>query len=77
MQALVKLSHFALAIRLVFSWKKLTVLSSIARRVDRGWGGGGGSANHGMNLDPYNSAVRFVDASSGRLVNHWIALCAL
>ena len=41
MQALVKLSHFALAIRLVFSWKKLTVLSSIARRVDRGWGGGG------------------------------------
>ena len=54
MQALVKLSHFALAIRLVFSWKKLTVLSSIARRVDRGWGGGGGagSANHGMNLDP-------------------------
>lgn len=48
MQALVKLSHFALAIRLVFSWKKLTVLSSIARRVD----GGRGSANHGMNLDP-------------------------
>lgn len=50
MQALVKLSHFALAIRLVFSWKKLTVLSSIARRVGRG--GGGESANHGMNLDP-------------------------
>ena len=49
MQALVKLSHFALAIRLVFSWKKLTVLSSIARRVGRG---GGESANHGMNLDP-------------------------
>lgn len=48
MQALVKLSHFALAIRLVFSWKKLTVLSSIARRVGRG----GESANHGMNLDP-------------------------
>ena len=42
MQALVKLSHFALAIRLVFSWKKLTVLSSIARRVGRGGGGGGG-----------------------------------
>lgn len=51
MQALVKLSHFALAIRLVFSWKKLTVLSSIARKVGRG-GGGGESANHGMNLDP-------------------------
>ena len=50
MQALVKLSHFALAIRLVFSWKKLTVLSSIARRVGRG--GGGEGANHGMNLDP-------------------------
>ena len=37
MQALVKLSHFALAIRLVFLWKNLTVLSSIARV-----GGGGG-----------------------------------
>lgn len=43
MQALVKLSHFALAIRLVFSWKKLTVLSSIARRVD---GGGKRQSRH-------------------------------